>query len=676
MKYVLVLLLSLLMLGCGSGEKGTGDGTRETVKKRAETGNEGEPAAKNIFHDKVLQTIYTLQNRRDAEGLKPYFSHQNPGYRKAAATAFASVQDAAGVEPLAALLTDPVEAVRSAAAYALGQTRDNTAEPLLIKAYGNETSVPVKRDILEAIGKCGTKKGLTFITGLDLKGENPSSELFIGQAWGIYRFALNTVVSVEGTALAVRLLAADKPGKARFIASHYLGRTRGIDLKDWHGQLKTAFEKEKEVFARMALASAMGKAKVPGMAEYLKSIISSAVDYRVKVNALRSLGRFDYNDVKDIFFQMISDKNTHLSVAASEYFLANGIDADAKQYFDTAKNLLNWRSRANMLNAALKFTPAAETANRKKINDWILAAYKKTAAIYEKAWLLNGLAGDLGNYMFVRSVTFDNVEKEPVIAGYGINSLATMFQTAKTAGKTDKETLDSFAGDFKKAILSGDISMIAVSAGLLQDPKMEFKTLFKDTSFLTTALNKCQLPRDAEAQQLLQQTINFFDGKKSSDAAPPQGNRAIDWQLVLATAPGHRVRIKTGKGDITIQLLINQSPGSVSNFLRLVRENFYQTSVFHRVVPNFVIQDGCPRGDGWGGPPYSIGSEFGPLYYGEGFVGMASSGKDTEGSQWFITHSPTPHLDGRYTIFGKVVSGMDVVHKIEVGDKVLGVEEL
>ncbi|HLP58212.1 MAG TPA: peptidylprolyl isomerase, partial [Candidatus Deferrimicrobium sp.] len=70
----------------------------------------------------------------------------------------------------------------------------------------------------------------------------------------------------------------------------------------------------------------------------------------------------------------------------------------------------------------------------------------------------------------------------------------------------------------------------------------------------------------------------------------------------------------------------------------------------------------------------TIGSELGPLYYEEGSVGMASSGKDTEGSQWFITHSPTPHLDGKYTIFAKVVSGMDVVHRLEVGDKILGME--
>ena len=98
--------------------------------------------------------------------------------------------------------------------------------------------------------------------------------------------------------------------------------------------------------------------------------------------------------------------------------------------------------------------------------------------------------------------------------------------------------------------------------------------------------------------------------------------------------------------------------------------------VFHRVVPNFVIQGGCPRGDGWGNSDYTIRSEFADLRYQEGFVGMASAGKDTEGCQWFITHSPTPHLDGSYSIFAKVIEGMEVVHQIQVGDEITAIELL
>ena len=86
------------------------------------------------------------------------------------------------------------------------------------------------------------------------------------------------------------------------------------------------------------------------------------------------------------------------------------------------------------------------------------------------------------------------------------------------------------------------------------------------------------------------------------------------------------------------------------------------------------MQGGCYRGDGWGSENYSIRSEFGLRKYKTGSVGMASAGKDTEGTQWFITHSPTPHLDGGYTIFAEVIEGMDVVHQIEIGDKIIDIE--
>ena len=113
----------------------------------------------------------------------------------------------------------------------------------------------------------------------------------------------------------------------------------------------------------------------------------------------------------------------------------------------------------------------------------------------------------------------------------------------------------------------------------------------------------------------------------------------------------------------------NKAPATVANFIALAQDNYYDNNRVHRVVPNFVIQGGCNRGDGYGGLDYTIRSEFSQQYYDdEGYIGMASAGKDTEGTQWFITHSPTPHLDGRYTIFGKVIDGMDVVHKIQVGD--------
>jgi cyclophilin family peptidyl-prolyl cis-trans isomerase len=113
---------------------------------------------------------------------------------------------------------------------------------------------------------------------------------------------------------------------------------------------------------------------------------------------------------------------------------------------------------------------------------------------------------------------------------------------------------------------------------------------------------------------------------------------------------------------------------TVDNFIHLAKSGFYNGLAFVRVVPNFVVQAGDPRGDQNGGPGYQIRDEINLRRYETGTVGMALSGKDTGGSQFFITHSPQPHLDGGYTIFGRVIEGMDAVNRIARGDKIERVE--
>ena len=117
-----------------------------------------------------------------------------------------------------------------------------------------------------------------------------------------------------------------------------------------------------------------------------------------------------------------------------------------------------------------------------------------------------------------------------------------------------------------------------------------------------------------------------------------------------------------------------ETPLTTSSFVDLARRGFYDGLTFHRVEPGFVIQGGCPRGDGNGGPGYTLRCEISQRPYGRGAVGMALSGKDTGGSQFFIVHSPQPHLDGGYTLFGQVVNGMEVVDKISPGDVIEHVE--
>ncbi|MCZ7671281.1 MAG: peptidylprolyl isomerase [Chloroflexi bacterium] len=137
----------------------------------------------------------------------------------------------------------------------------------------------------------------------------------------------------------------------------------------------------------------------------------------------------------------------------------------------------------------------------------------------------------------------------------------------------------------------------------------------------------------------------------------------------------YTVNMETNKGTIVIELYPQYAPVTVNNFVFLTKEGYYDGVTFHRVINNFMIQGGDPTGTGRGGPGYQFQDEFknNPLIHETGVLSMANAGPGTNGSQFFITHSPQPHLNGRHTVFGKVTSGMAVVNAIKQGDKMTAV---
>lgn len=141
-----------------------------------------------------------------------------------------------------------------------------------------------------------------------------------------------------------------------------------------------------------------------------------------------------------------------------------------------------------------------------------------------------------------------------------------------------------------------------------------------------------------------------------------------------------KVKISTQKGDMIVELYDNDTPKTVNNFLKLINDKFYDGLSFHRVLPGFVIQGGCPKGTGTGGPGYSIQCETQTpnQFHDKGVLSMAHAGPNTGGSQFFICHNRqnTQHLDGKHTCFGKVVEGLDIIDKITSGDIMTSVEVL
>jgi peptidyl-prolyl cis-trans isomerase B (cyclophilin B) len=154
----------------------------------------------------------------------------------------------------------------------------------------------------------------------------------------------------------------------------------------------------------------------------------------------------------------------------------------------------------------------------------------------------------------------------------------------------------------------------------------------------------------------------------------------LEWknppEMKIDPARKYKAVIETNRGTIEIDLYPENAPKTVNNFVFLAKEGFYDGVSFHRVINNFVIQGGDPTGTGSGGPGYRFEDEVkdNPLKHETGVISMANAGPNTNGSQFFIAHSPQPHLNGRHTVFGKVVGGQDVVNAIQQGDKMLRVE--
>ena len=135
------------------------------------------------------------------------------------------------------------------------------------------------------------------------------------------------------------------------------------------------------------------------------------------------------------------------------------------------------------------------------------------------------------------------------------------------------------------------------------------------------------------------------------------------------------IKMQTSQGEIHIELFEDEAPNTVANMIELSEQGFYDGLVFHRVINDFMIQGGCPHGEGTGGPGYRFRDECHPdrRHDGPGVLSMANAGPNTNGSQFFITHSAQPHLDGKHTVFGRVLEGLDVVNRISQGDEIQSV---
>jgi cyclophilin family peptidyl-prolyl cis-trans isomerase/HEAT repeat protein len=619
--------------------------------------------------DAEIRKIYDLQHQRNTTELLVYFKNPNTNYRKQAVAAFASFKDTLAVLPLLDLIKVEKSAeVKALAAFALGQQAHIKAALAIANLTQKEKLPSVKSKLMEALGKCGDKEALDYLVKLKFKKTDTVNTL--GQAKALYQFTIREVVSYAGVQLAIDLMHPNQAKSTREATSFMLARLKKTDLSDFYVIVSILALHEKNEVIRRNMAYALNRLRPEYAMKAFQVLMKKETSAQVRVNALKGMKNLEYDSVKTFFFTALLHKNQYVRQTGAEMILQMGKTSDSEVYLNKATTEQDWIVKATLYAAALKYAPEkSKTTFSTAIKD----EYAKATNSYYKGALLKALANHLENHDFLAKEVFNQnpyIIKTNAFEGLMAIRKESGFTKAYNAKLKQKTDLRKIFWDYTlKAINTTDVALVALAAELIREPKMRAKLEFKDLKILEDALAKLTLPKDIETAIELKKTIEFLGGNVTI-ATSTKTQKTIDW---VTLKKYKKAKITTDKGEIEVLLFATETPETVNNFIDLTNAGFYTEKFFHRVIPNFVIQAGCPRGDGYGSIENTICTEISTTGFGEGYIGMASAGPDTEGSQWFITHVATPHLDGRYTTFGKVTKGLDVVNKINIGDKVLSI---
>lgn len=627
------------------------------------------------FSDLTIQKLLTFQNNRLSDSLVSYLKSNDAVVRRVAVNAFASIRDTNYAKDIVPILKDANFNVRCAAAFTLGQIGDKNIVSDLIAAFTSEDTMDVDNqfnaNILEAIGKLGSPMDAENIANVETYRPNDSL-LVMGQMLAIYRFGLRGIVPESGAIIALKYLNNSSISHTtRLIAAHFLARTKGLNLTNRADELNKIFNSEDNVDIKMALAISLGKTNNAESKALLINQSYTASDYRVRCNAVRALSNYSADvAVSDTVQYLIDDKNTHVINCAIEYFEKLKDAKYAQNLLAKAFKIESKLIRAKIMKAVMNSYPLYLTQTKNSLKDTLVKIYSGSINPYERVELINAIGKDVYQYINLINLptksAFDKIGKVEALNTI-INSPDFIPAYKNNHIKVRAEILNYIATLIKE----GDGGLVSMASPILEKVENQAKILVKDSTFIDEAKSKLKLPEDLEAMLALEKLEKYMKNTISSPFDYGK-YKDIDFALLQSLKDTSVMVIKTTKGNIHIMLFPKIAPVSVCNFIQLCQSDYYDDKIFHRVVPNFVVQAGCPRGDGYGSMDFLIRSELSHYFYHEsGLVGMASAGKDTESSQFFITHSPAPHLDGNYTVFGKVTNGLDVVDELQIGDKII-----
>jgi peptidylprolyl isomerase len=441
----------------------------------------------------------------------------------------------------------------------------------------------------------------------------------------------------------------------------------------------------------MHLLNGLAKLAAPDDTPRFLQWMRTSPDWRIRTNAAAALaGRTTSREVRNRLVEALEDPSTHVAVSAAGA-LAASTDMPARER-EALKEWVEdhpekWR-RAGPI-----FTLLGRSGEGEFLRSWLRQWEENRVGPRTRG--LSAMAFVPGDE--ATGVLLDALDSEiSRIRSTAMGGLARRWRVERE----DPDERERFFDAFVRGLRLRDPGTVAVAAPVLADSLFlplgsvdvlveEYRAmdLPEDLEGMQAILEALGRAGSARAETLLEEVMEHPETALRTTAAEAlselrgqevdagwgagEGERAVDWPALAELGPRPRLVLETEKGTVRLVLDAESAPLTVQTVAGFAREGLYDGVPFHRVVPNFVVQGGdFARGDGFGGPGFSIRSEFTRTPYRRGVVGMASAGKDTEGSQYFVTHSMQPHLDGRYTAFGWVEEGMNVVDVLYEEDRV------
>ncbi len=609
--------------------------------------------------------------------------------RELALLAIANIQDTAFVDVVGEALSDDRPSVRRMAAFAMGMLGHPRGPGLLVRRLAVEREERNVAELLNAIGLCGTSEDLKKLIA---QSEHYQRSWRPHVARSIYRFANRRIKETSATKYLVPLLSENE---SVWNATYALLRINDTSVTASAGEQLRSQLAHRSPEIRMWSATLLGSLQDKTTLQRLLVSAQRDKDWRVRVNALRAVRKKP--EARRVVIARLSDPNEHVALAAIEAYVS--LSEGDKSFRDSTAILSLFRK--NTLPGSVR--------------DELLKVI--AAKMGERAMPLIGGWSSEKHFTAAQRVR-----------AYGATGSAAAIPVIKEAIARSPHSLVTIAGleSYQRIALRSeenikkDFLKTAVLAFQKKDAGVSYTaaTAFQDTAF-STAIRSIYLSALIDAYRAMKaevdlepmvELLNVFSQIGDSTALPAIRSGMAEKEKVIRTAaekaftavtgeepedrsaetavtisPFYKLsdlvlldryegaEIVTNKGKISVRFEKNGAPFSVLNFILLAQKKFYDGLPFHRVVGNFVIQGGDPLGNGSGGPNYAIRTEVHPdVLYRTGAVGMASAGKDTEGSQWFVTHTPTPHLDYRYTIFAWT-NDAAVVDTIVVGDTIVKV---